>query len=402
MPKNLERVCREHLAIAPWHALALIVLLAVAGAAVAILFPKWKAEGLLETPGVVVVAPDPQRERTNDNGQAPLPKTQYVTLAEYRKVAAAYSSVPSLSEFFAAAGKSGPAVDRLLAQAENPGFWNGVASPVLPFSRRDAREFGELKDAASNSLVGVDLATDARTPELAVEMLATMSDYYVNGFIRERIRGWILKHGGEAPARQKALLAEVVEAQTKIETMGLRIKDLRTILARYPEAAKLDARQVVNITEGSDRFLSPLVQLVAAETSITQLRETIARKERQARQYDFQQRYFAQAEKAVQSTLLVRDLVPALTQLASQRFEKVDSESDWAREVVLRIQADVAGFASALASFGIRNDARVAKVSARDPVRLAAFAAGAGLLLLGLVAFVRASLRAPSADAADA
>jgi hypothetical protein len=402
MPQNLERVCREHLAIAPWQALALIVLLAAAGAAVGILFPKWNAEGLLETPGVVVVSPDPQRERINENGPAPLPKTQYVTLAEYRKVAAAYSSVPSLSEFFTAAQKSGPAVDRLLAQADNPGFWSGVAAPVLPFSRRDAREFGELKDAASNSLVGVDLVTDARTPELAVEMLGTMSDYYVNGLIRERIRGWIFKYGGEAPARQKALLAEVVEAQTKIEMMGQRIKDLRTILARYPEASKLDARQVVNITEGSDRFLSPLVQLVAAETSITQLRETIARKERQARQFDFQQRYFAQAEKAVQSTLLAKDLVPALTRLASQRFENVDPESDWAREVVLRIQADVAGFASALASFGIRNDARVAKVSARDPVRLAAFAAGAGLLFLGLVAFVRASLRAPSADAPDA
>jgi hypothetical protein len=206
----------------------------------------------------------------------------------------------------------------------------------------------------------------------------------------------VLKHRGEAPARQKALRAEIVEAQMKIETMGRRIQDLKAILARYPDAAKLDARQVVTITEGSDRFLSPLAQLVAAETSITQLRETISRKERQARQSDLLERYFAEAEEKLRDTPLASELIPALSALATKRFEGVDPEAEWAKEAIFRIQAEIAGFSSATSSFGIRNEPRVKDVPSRNPVRLAAFGIAGAMLLLGLIAFVKASLRARS------
>ena len=396
MLQRLDKICRDSLSIGPWQALMFVVVLGVAGAGVGLAFPKWNAEGLLETPGVFTPTLEPQREKPNE--AEPAVKLQYVTLPEFRKMTAAYSSVAALREFLTAAKKEGPAASRLLAQAETQSFWGSVASPILPFSRRDAKEFGELKDASSNSLVGLDLSADARTPDLATEMLGTMGAYYANALVRERIRGWVLKNSGEAPAKQKALRAEVIDAQMKIDAMGHRIQDLKAILARYPDSAKLDARQVVAITEGSDRFLSPLVQLVAAETSIAQLRETITRKERQARQFDLVERYFREADQKLQSTQLVSELIPALAALATKKFEGVDPEAEWAREVIFRIQADIASFSSASTSFGIRNESRVSEVPSRDPVRLGAFAAGAGVLLLGLVALVRASLRAGRSD----
>jgi len=397
MLQRLNRFCLDYLLMGPWQALALVAVLAAAGAAVGIAFPKWSAEGLLETPGVVIPFEAP---RENPDSVRPEPKTKYVTLAEYRKVAAAYSSQAALREFLAASGKRGPAVDRLVLQAQQPGFWDAVATPVLPFSRRDAREYGDLKDAASDSLVGIDLATNARTPEVASEMNSIMGSHFANALIRERIHTWILKNRGDAPARQKALLAEVVEGQMKIEATNRRIQDLKAILVRYPDAVKLDSRQVIAITE--DRFLSPLAQLVAAESSIAQRKETIARKEREALQFDLLARYFAQAEEKLQSTPLVAELIPALAGSTSSKFEGVDPAEDWAREVIFRLQADIAGFSSARASFGFRNEARVAKVPSRDPVRLAAFGAVGSLLLLGLVAFIRAPMKASRIDDADA
>lgn len=396
MPQRLDTVCREYLLMSPWHALAFVVVLTVAGVAIGLLLPKWNAEGLLETPGVVVPF-DTRRENLPEDVR-PEPKTRYVTLAEYRKTAAAYSSQVALDEYLGATKNSGPAAERLRLQADLPGFWSAAAAPVLPFSRRDAREFGELKDAASDSLVGIDLVANARTPELSREMLHLLGGYFSNALIRERIRGWILKNSGEAPAKQKALRAEVVEGQMRIDATSRRIQDLKAILARYPDASKLDSRQVVAITEGSDRFLSPLAQLVAAESSIAKLKETIGRKEREARQYDLLQRYFGQAQEQLQSTPLVSDLIPVLATATTARFEGIDAEADWAREVSFRLQADVAGFSSALASFGFRNEARIARAKFRAPAQLAALGALAALAVLGLIAFVRASMRASRID----
>lgn len=394
MLQRLNRFCLDYLLMGPWQALALVAALAAVGAAIGLAFPKWNAEGLLETPGVVIPFEAP---RENPDSVRPEPKSKYVTLAEYRKVAAAYSSQAALREFLAAYGKQGPAVDRLLLQADSPAFWSAVATPVLPFSRKDAREYGDLKDAASDSLVGIDLATNARTPELASEMNNLMGVHFSNALIRERIRTWILTNGGDAAAKQKALNAEVVEGQMKIEATERRIEDLKAILARYPEAGKLDSRQVIAITE--DRFLSPLAQLVAAESSIAQRKETIARKEREARQLELLERYFVQAEGKLKSTQLASEMIPVLSALTSGRFEGVDSGVDWAREVFYRLQADIAGFAAAQASFGFRNPPRLAKAPWRDPARLAASGAAAALILLSLLAFVRASMRAARSDA---
>jgi hypothetical protein len=391
MQQQLDEICRRHVLIGFWPALALIVFLGLAGLIVGLSFPKQVAAGLLETPGVTLPSEvrerTPEQERTGEL-ESQVGKTRPVTLHEYRRVMSGYSTAAALQDFLSAANIQGPAAQRLLVQAESPAFWDGVASPVLPFSRRDAREFGDIRDAASNALVGLELSTNARDAATASEMLGIMARYLTNALLRERVRTWVLRHSTDASSKEKALQADIIEARMKIDSMGRRIHDFKEILARYPDSAKLDSRQVISITEGSDRFLSPLAQLVAADTSITQLRESITRKERQARQYAFQERFFQETDRMLQSNLTVADLIPGLAALASKQLEGVDQQADWAQEIALRIQADVAGFSSALASFGIRNEPRVSAASARDPLRLAGLGAAAALLLLGLVAFV--------------
>jgi hypothetical protein len=400
MYRQLDQLSRSYLSIGLIPVVAFVLVLAVAGAIIGFAFPSWNATALLETPGVAVPV-DPKDKEVQRTDAETAVKMQYVTLAEFRKTISSYSSQAAMSEFLHETGKGGRAAAALSDAAGSTAFWDGVATPVLPFSRRDAREYGELKDAASNALVGLDLVVGSDDAGLAAEMLGTVAAYLTNALIRERIRAWVLKNRAEVSARQQAVRADIIEARMRIDTMGGRIHDLKAILARYPEANKLDARQVVNITEGSDRFLSPLAQLVAAETSITQLKESISRKERQALQADLQQRFFDEAERLLRETPLVAKLIPALVSLASGKLEGANRDAEWAREVTYRLQADIAGFSSALASFGIRNEAKVAGAASRNPKRLALLGAAAAILLLGLVAFVRASMaasaRAPAA-----
>ncbi len=215
-----------------------------------------------------------------------------------------------------------------------------------------------------------------------------MSSYFANALIRERIRSWVLKNSGEAPAKQKALRAEVVEAQMKIESTGRRIQDLKAILARYPDAGKLDSRQVVNIAEGQDRFLPPLAQLVAAEAFITQQRETIARKERQARQFDLMERYFAEAgqEIAGDATRVGTDPGPRSAlhrQVRGNRSRgRVGPGSRFASRQTSR------AFPRPLhrSESGTR---REWPRRFRDPVQLGFLGAAAGVGLLALLAFLR-------------
>ena len=105
MWQRLDTLCRDTLGIGAALAVGLVLGLALAGTAVGLAFPKWTAEGLLETPGVVAPFPE-QRDRERLAEPEPRPKLQYVTLAEYRKMAAAYGSADSLNEYLVAAKKT--------------------------------------------------------------------------------------------------------------------------------------------------------------------------------------------------------------------------------------------------------------------------------------------------------
>ena len=100
------------------------------------------------------------------------PKANVIELAAYKRVAASYDSVAQLGAYLEAAGLSGrPGAARLLKQAENPSFWGKVAAPVLPFSRRDQKEFGDIKDASATTMLGLELTADARTESVAQDMV---------------------------------------------------------------------------------------------------------------------------------------------------------------------------------------------------------------------------------------
>ena len=184
------------------------------------------------------------------------------------------------------AGRPGAA--RLLKQAESPGFWDKVAAPVLPFSRRDQKEFGDIKDASATYMLGLELTADARTESVAQDIVDMLASYYINAVVRERIRAWTLAGKVDAQSLEKGVRADILRAELDIELYARRAEDMKAILARYPDAARMDSRQVVSVNpaEGGERYLSPLAQLVGAESAISQRRELIRRWQRELKQKD--------------------------------------------------------------------------------------------------------------------
>jgi hypothetical protein len=221
-----------------------------------------------------------------------------------------------------------------------------------------------------------------------------LSNYYANALLRERIRAWVVSGHGESRTRQKALRADMISAQLGIDSTRRRITDLKSIVTRYPDASRWEGRQVVSVAEGGDRFLPPTAQLVAAESQVSQLRESILRNERQIRQLDLLAGYYQGADAAFKGELVTAKLIEELQALADRTFAGADSDAEWSRESLLRTEAAIAGFAVVQDSLGIRNGARVAPVGSRSASRLGLLGAALGLMLIAAVAFIRVSVRA--------
>ncbi len=400
--ETIDRLLKEYAGIRLLPALALIVALAVLGAIVGIAFPKYEATALLQFPEAAKDKEGAGKERADkeraDKERAD--EENVVDLATFKRVAAAYASPTQLRLFVDAKGlQDSPAATRLIRQSREPGFWEKAAAPVLPFTKRDQRELGDLKDAAVAALLGLDLISDARTPLLAVEMIGILGDYYVNAVMRERIRAWVLAGQADSIGMAKNIEAAIVRAELDVALLERRVQDMKEILAKYPAAERMDTRQVISLsaTDESQRFLSPLAQLVGFESAISQRREQIRRWDRDLKQKQLLAGFYVDALALIDSSATVEKLLPALEELAAAKLSAADSSQEWAREASLRVSGQLDIFSVALSQFGLRNNSvRVNEVGIRKPSRLAVMLAAIGLVGLGSVAFLRASLRVAS------
>jgi hypothetical protein len=379
--KKVDGWIGDHLGLSLLVVLALVFGSALVGAAVGLVFPKYEADALLQ-------APQPSK--------APELQNNVIDLAMFRRVFASYASTSQLSTYLEARKmQQDTAAARLLAVSDEPGFWSRTVAPVLPFSRRDQREFGELKDAASTTLLGVDLLADARSAELAASMVQLLGQYFGDAIVRERIRDWVSDGRSIATGSTDLLRAEMVRSELDIALLERRVAEMKSVLGRYPEAMRLEARQVVSVSpaEGGERFLSPLAQLVSFESAISQRRELIARTERDIRQRDLLASFYVPAYSLVAATPTLENLLPALHALADTKFKSADLGQEWAREAKLRVEGAIANFGALRGQYSIRNEMRVGPVLLRTPWRMAALLTVGSLIALAALGFVRTSVR---------
>jgi hypothetical protein len=393
---QIEVLLRKHVGVGPGLALLVPALLAIAGVVTGLLFPKFEATALLQFPEAQKSAERPGEPRLPE--QRPLdPKANVIELATFKRVAASYDSVAQLGAYLEAAGLgSRPGAARLLKQAEEPGFWSKVAVPILPFSRRDQKEYGDIKDASATNMLGLELTAGARTETVAKDMVNMLAGYYINAVVRERMRAWTLAGKVDTQSQEKGIRADILRAELDIELYGRRVDDMKALLARYPDAARMDARQVVSVnpSEGGERYLSPLAQLVGAESAMSQRREMIRRWQRELKQKTILAAFYADADALLDREVEVTKLLGELKALAKRTFAHADAAQEWNQEAALRVNGALDNFEVMQSQFGVRNGIRAGEVASRSPLRLAGLGIAAGLVLLGALALVRATFPA--------
>lgn len=392
--KAVDALLRSVIGVGLRAAMALVMLLVIAGALVGVAFPKYEATALLQFP-------ESQKPDMNVTQRTIDPKANVIELAAYKRVAASYESSIQLAAYLEAANLGErPGSSRLLRVAEDAGFWAKAAVPVLPFSRRDQREFGEIKEASVTAMLGLELTVSARTGLVARDMVNILASYYANAVVRERMRAWALAGRVESQSQEKALRADILRAELDIKLYAQRAADMKEVLARNPDAAKLDSRQMitVNPAEGGERYLSPLAQLVGAESAMSQRREMIQRAQRELRQKEVLTRFYGGAEPLIDSDVDVEKLLGGLRTLAKKMFSHENADLEWNREAELRINGALDNFEVMRGQFGVRNGVRVEEVASRTPWRLAALGGVMGLGLLGAFGFLRATMRAAQSE----
>ena len=290
-----------------WAQKGLIAGVGVLGAALGVggslLSTKYVTEGLLLTPSV--------------------------SATDYKRYESVLSSGARLEEFLRLGAQSDTADgQRLQRLARTPNGLRESIKPEFALTEKDQKTFGiKPNGEAQNALVGMQIRYADKDPSNGTP-LALLAEYVRDSVIKVDLADSILGNCNTYATRAQELRNQQLEDDFTIRQEAQRITDLREIIARHPDAGAAESRQIVSLEKGTERFLSPAAQLVAAEIQIADLKLAEAQRERERVASELKRKYYCDAEAALKQPISGRKLLAELQNLQTTAFQGRDRATD--------------------------------------------------------------------------
>jgi len=186
-------------------------------------------------------------------------------------------------------------------------------APIFRFSKKDAREIGGLKDAAGLSdLVGYEISASSAEPETAQKKVNFLVNYVSDALLKIQLDNFL---ADSLSAKRLLLTSATLERDTEAYNLSLleeRLNDLKRLARTYPMVAASSERQILSIEKNGERYMPLPMQMIAVERERFDIKEKLARTQRQVEGLPDEETLLAAHEKIAQKTNSGKDLALAL------------------------------------------------------------------------------------------
>ena len=281
--------------------------------------------------------------------------------AEYKRFAELANDTTTVRQYMAVAPPpeiKGDDLDRLVRGVAR-GEWH---KPVPKVSRADAKELPDVllqleqerektterdlnrgREAERKPPVtvylGLRLTYAAAEPEQVARVANWLGDYFKDVATREAVREQVSRWTADNRQFSDRALERKLKFEFDIQQAQKRATALKAIVAAYPDAARRDSQQVVDVRKDNEKFMSPMSQLVGAESEIIDIRERLQKLDREIEQQSFVKSLVLEAEAAANKAQSGSDSVRQLSGVITETSKKVRTEAE--REKLLSLAADL-------------------------------------------------------------
>lgn len=275
--------------------------------------------------------------------------------AEYKRFAELATDANTVRQFAAVSLPPGVAshwVDQLVRDVTK-GAW---LKPVPKVSKADAKELPDIllqleqerekalaqaqdKERKSTVYLGLRLTNTAADPDESAKGASWLGSYFKDVATRETVREQVSRWTAENRQFSDRAVERKLKYQFDIEQAQTRATSLKKLVASYPEAARRESQQVVDVRKDNEKFMSPMAQLVGAESEIIDIREKIQRLDREMEQQAFAKAMVADAEVALNEAHSGSESVVKLSEMIIRFSKLVKTEAE--REKLSSLAADV-------------------------------------------------------------
>lgn len=172
-----------------------------------------------------------------------------------------------------------------------------ILTPEFSLTERDLKSFG-VTVANSENMLGVRLRIEQPAPNDGA-VINLLSEYVRDSIAKVDLEGAVLASCNKYRTRDQEIRNEQLQSEFLIAQEESRFNNLRDIVARNSDADAIDARQIVSLEKGNERYLSPKAQLVATEIHIADLKLAEATRERERVASAIKGAYYCEAQRVL-------------------------------------------------------------------------------------------------------
>ena len=214
---------------------------------------------------------------------------------------------------------------QLFNRFSNPDFWRNS------IRYRSALRRDDILDAPSANLqkastLGLELSirasSDDQSKRLQKLMISQIREAMVLDGARSLINDWQTLIINKRPELQRHLF----DKKLAVRLNRSQIEDMQQLLAKYPELRQVERNTVVSVQDGGGRYLSPLAQIVALESLISENTSLIKTAEFELERLDYYEQVVSNIDESLSTIHSGHDLAQKLITRANQ-LQQTDGSS---------------------------------------------------------------------------
>lgn len=269
-----------------------------------------------------------------------------------------------------------PQQQLLRTRALNPEYWANTVRYRSSLNRDDARDVPVAQIQSSGGL-GLELNLRVRDEEQADRTIEALSRQVREALLANSLID-LVRNSQASLDRRPQLKLDVLNAEFDIEQNRQRIADMRQLLERYPDLRHLETSTLFSVSDGGGKYLSPLPQIVALESTVSELQAKARTAQRELEILDWKERLLAGVDDTIRNATSGEDILDKLKSNREQVLAASVQQNAAAREAAEDINIKLAQAESRQQAIGIKTRSAISTmpVMQRNPLIMggAAFA----------------------------
>ena len=275
------------------------------GASLAVILSKYKSEGLYQ-----LHVPSMRAAETGAALAIGMP-----SFSEYKLISSLVSEPDRMREYMAVKGVSADddlvGLPRALA---TPELQRQLFSPIYTYTKADSKEFVDSPNAkeTAGQLLGVRISSEAKSAEAAQKRANFLAQYLRDAVFFQALSDYIRIRNNELQRSALSFENSVISGKYNLKLVTEKMRELRGISQRNPEAGRGDARSVVSLSDSTVRFLPLPTQIVATEVGIFDANTSMERARREREQTEYTIAYYAALQQAATKAKTAEEIIKAM------------------------------------------------------------------------------------------